>query len=196
MIAREGWPFVIAGLAVAALGALWQPWAAIPGVAFTLFTLWFFRDPERRPPADPELLISPCDGKVIVVDGRMISVFMDVTNVHVCRSPVAGRVDSVVHHPGRFLAAFKGEASEENERVVFAVTSERGEVRFQLVAGLIARRIVPWSEAGDAVAGGERIGLIRFGSRVDLWLPTGARALTEVGAKVRAGETPLARWLR
>ena len=193
MIAREGWPFVVVGLLVAALGALWQPWAALPGAAFTLFTLWFFRDPERTAPDDPSLLISPCDGKVIVADDEMISVFMDVTNVHVCRAPAGGRVAEVTHHPGRFLAAFKHEASDENERVVYEIESERGPVRFQLVAGLIARRIVPRVAPGAEVAVGARIGLIRFGSRVDLWLPEGARPVVETGAKVRAGESPLAR---
>ena len=191
---RAGWPFV-AGLCAFTLVLLWfAPVLAVVGAALLVFTLNFFRDPERRAPAETGALISPADGRVVRADGKRISIFMNVFDVHVCRSPVAGRVTSVAHDPGRFLAAMKDEASELNERTAIVVQAPDGNpVRFVLVAGLIARRIVCRVAVGRNVAAGERVGIIRFGSRVDLDLPSGAAPAVKVGDRVVAGETVVAR---
>ena len=191
---RAGWPFV-AGLCAFTLVLLWfAPVLAVVGAALLVFALNFFRDPERRAPAETGALISPADGRVVRADGKRISIFMNVFDVHVCRSPVAGRVTSVAHDPGRFLAAMKDEASELNERTAIVVQAPDGNpVRFVLVAGLIARRIVCRVAVGRNVAAGERVGIIRFGSRVDLDLPSGAAPAVKVGDRVVAGETVVAR---
>lgn len=191
---RAGWPFV---LGLGALTLILAPFTyAGAGVAFAalVFSLNFFRDPERQTPADPASLISPADGKIVRADGARVSIFMNVFDVHVCRSPIAGRVTSVRHDAGRFLAAMKDAASEQNERTTIVVQPGNGApVRFVLVAGLVARRIVCRVEAGRELSAGERVGIIRFGSRVDVDLPDGASAAVEVGQRVVAGETVIAR---
>ena len=191
---RAAWPFVL-GLSVLTLALAWySPLSAAGGVVLLLFTLNFFRDPERRSPADPAALVSPADGKIIRADAVRVSIFMNVFDVHVCRSPVAGRVASVTHRAGRFLAAMKDEASDENERTTIVVEPQHGApVRFVLVAGLIARRIVCRVAAGRELAAGERVGIIRFGSRVDIDLPARSSPVVAVGDRVVAGETVVAR---
>jgi phosphatidylserine decarboxylase len=191
---RAGWPFV-AGLCAFTFALLWfAPLLALVGAALLAFTLNFFRDPERRAPAESGALISPADGRIVRADAVRISIFMNVFDVHVCRSPVAGRVISVAHEPGRFLAAMKDEASEQNERTAIVVQAPDGSpVRFVLVAGLIARRIVCRVAVGRALAAGERVGIIRFGSRVDLDLPAGTAPAVKIGERVVAGETVVAR---
>lgn len=189
-----GWPFV-AGLGVVTVTIAWWslPVAPIPA-ALLLFTLNFFRDPERTVPADRNVLVSPADGKIIRADSARISIFMNVFDVHVCRAPLAGRIVSVEHVPGRFLAAMRDDASEHNERTAIVVQGESGEaVRFVLVAGLIARRIVCRVAPGSRLAAGERVGIIRFGSRVDLDLPSGAVPAVAVGQRVVSGQTIVAR---
>lgn len=190
---RAAIPFATALAGAAVLAGLWNLWAALPFVAALAFILWFFRDPERTTPNDRSALISPADGKVIRADARRISVFMNVFDVHVCRTPAAGRIASIRHEPGKFLAAFKDEASEHNERTTITVDGEAGRVAFTLVAGLVARRIVCRVTEGRLLAAGERVGLIRFGSRVDVDLPSGAVPAVRVGDRVVAGETILAR---
>ena len=191
---RAGWPFV-AGLCAVTLVLVWfAPWLAAACAVLLVFTLNFFRDPERRVPEDPGALMSPADGKVIRADGVRISIFMNVFDVHVCRSPAAGRVTSVAHEPGRFLAAMRDDASEQNERTAIVVDTLDGTpVRFVLVAGLIARRIVCRVAVSRTLAAGERVGIIRFGSRVDLDLPPGMTPAAKVGDRVVAGETVVAR---
>ncbi len=191
---RAGWPF-IAGLAAATIALLLSApiWALIPA-ALLLFTLNFFRDPERHTPDEPGAVISPADGRILVANSKRVSIFMNVFDVHVCRSPVAGRVTTVSHEPGRFLAAMKDEASEQNERTTIVVASPGGvDVRFVLVAGLVARRIVCRVAAGTPLSVGDRVGIIRFGSRVDVDLPAGAEAAVAIGERVVAGETVVAR---
>lgn len=191
---RAGWPFVAGLGAITLVFFVLAPLLAAVGAVVLLFTLNFFRDPERRVPEDPGVFLSPADGRVIRADDARISIFMNVFDVHVCRSPVAGRVTSVVHEPGRFLAAMKHEASEQNERTAIVVqTAEGHPVRFVLVAGLVARRIVCRVAAGRSLAAGERVGIIRFGSRVDLDLPAGSASAVGVGDRVVAGETVVAR---
>jgi phosphatidylserine decarboxylase len=156
------------------------------------FVLWFFRDPEREIATGPGVVVSPADGRVIKVGDCQISIFMNVFNVHVARSPVAARIRSAAHTPGRFMAAFKDEASEHNERTTLELDSRGGRVRVVLVAGLVARRIVCWVAEGQELEAGERLGIIRFGSRVDLVLPEGSVPSVRVGERVWGGESAIA----
>lgn len=176
-------------------GTAWllPPWIAALPLAALAFVLWFFRDPERRTPEDPRALIAPADGRIIRADARRLSIFMNVFNVHVCRSPLAGTVVSLRHSPGRFMAAFHDAASEHNERTEIALQGERVPLRFVLVAGLVARRIVCKVEEGQPLRAGQRVGVIQFGSRVDVDLPPGAEPRVAVGDRVKAGETIVAR---
>lgn len=194
---RAAWPFVL-GLCAVTLAVSWfSPALSVVGVVLLVFTLNFFRDPERHAPENADALISPADGRIIRADGTRVSIFMNVFNVHVCRSPVSGRVVSVEHTPGRFLAAMKAEASEQNEHTAIVVQPPTGDpVRFVLVAGLIARRIVCRVAAGHELRAGERVGIIRFGSRVDLDLSAGTAPAVSVGDRVVAGETVVARRVR
>ena len=192
-IALESLPFAAVAGALAAAGAVWSPWAALPPLAALAFVLWFFRDPDRAVPDDPRALVCPADGRVLRAGPARVSVFMNVLDVHVVRTPVAGTLRSYTHESGRFVAAWNDAASEHNERAVLEVDGPAGLVRFVLVAGLVARRIVPWVRPGQELRAGDRVGLIRFGSRVDVDLPDGATSLVRVGQRVVAGETVLAR---
>ncbi|NIM00807.1 MAG: phosphatidylserine decarboxylase family protein, partial [Acidobacteria bacterium] len=132
-VSPHAWPFAASALVAALVPGAWVHWsAALPAIVFLLFTLWFFRDPERDVPQDAGLLVSPADGTIIGARPDRISIFMNVFNVHVCRAPAAGKVRSVVHHPGRFLAAWRDEAPEQNERVVVDLDVEDGSLRFTL----------------------------------------------------------------
>lgn len=203
-IASEGIPFILipgVGMIIAFLAGL--TWLAAVLFPLTLFVAWFFRNPERRQPEDPGQLASPADGKVIGIDqvtdgdrpGRQlakISIFMNVFNVHVNRVPCSGEVVSLRYKPGRFLSANLDKASALNERNTVVIRTDGGqEVTVVQIAGLIARRIVCWVDVGAKVRRGERFGLIRFGSRVELFLPAGSTLLVKKGDKVRAGETPI-----
>ena len=167
-----------------------------------LFVLFFFRDPQRTPPADPDTIVSPADGRVMEIvqeplngkPGRRISVFLSIFDVHVNRSPIAGRITAIEYRTGKFYAAMRGRASAENEQNSFYVQGERGEVVFKQIAGWIARRIVCWKAVGDSVVRGERVGMIRFGSRMDIWLPEGVEIVTRPGQHVAGGTSILARW--
>jgi phosphatidylserine decarboxylase len=192
-----GWPFVAALAVITLVLVAFSPAAAVAGLVLLLFTLNFFRDPDRSPPEDPDVLASPADGRVIRAESGRLSIFMNVFNVHVCRSPVAGQVVGVTHEPGRFLAAMKDAASEQNERTSIVVAPPGGpSVRFVLVAGLIARRIVCRVAPGRTVGQGERVGIIRFGSRVDIDIPDGFAPSVAVGDQVVAGRTVVARRAR
>jgi phosphatidylserine decarboxylase len=201
MIVRDGIPFVLAGVAVTiAAAVLLHPYLAIPGGLICLFFLNFFRDPERSIP-DGDVVVSPADGKVIVIrrlDGSdhpfvcFVSIFMNVFDVHVNRSPISGRLESYEYAEGRFLPADDESASVENEHNRMLIADGPRRVRMSQVAGLIARRIVCWKSPGDCLVKGERIGLIQFGSRVDLWLPAEAVVKVRVGQTVKAGQTILA----
>ena len=191
---HAGWPFVV-GLGVLTVVVYWfsPAWAAL-GVLLLVFTMNFFRDPERRTLENPLDVVSPADGRIIRADAGRVSIFMNVFDVHVCRSPVAGRVVSLTHEPGRFVAAMRDEASDHNERTSIVVQAADGPpVRFVLVAGLIARRIVCRVTSGQVLRQGERVGIIRFGSRVDVDLPAGSAPTVVVGDRVIAGESVVAR---
>jgi phosphatidylserine decarboxylase len=212
-VAPEGWPFVLPGWALVLLGA-WvargSPWLWVPEVALFLLAVWllvFFRDPVRTGPRGDQFVIAPADGKVVdiaVVDEPMylatratrISIFMSVFDVHVNRYPATGAVELVRYHRGKFLHAASDKASLDNEQASVGVRSGRGPVLVRQIAGLIARRIVTDGQPGDRVRQGERLGMIRFGSRVDVFLPVAARAAVRVavGERVRAGATLLAEY--
>ncbi|MGC1686646.1 MAG: phosphatidylserine decarboxylase family protein [Candidatus Acidiferrales bacterium] len=182
-----------------------KPGLAIAGGVFILlgaFVLYFFRDPERQIPTEPGAVVSPADGHVLeVVDealdgaaGKRITIFLSVFDVHVNRVPVAGEITSVEYRPGRFYAAMRKRASVENEQNVITVTTPSGDIVFKQIAGAIARRVICWKNVGDQVALGERVGMIRFGSRVDVWLPDDSQVLVRRGQRVFGGSSILAKW--
>jgi phosphatidylserine decarboxylase len=203
----SGWPFIAGGLAVAILLAwLAGPWCIL-ALAPTLWMIYFFRDPPRISPQGEELVVSPADGLVQAIAARRpppelelgetprtcISVFLNIFDVHVNRAPIGGRITRLAYHPGKFLNAADDKASDLNERQSFRIETAQGEV-FGLVqiAGLVARRIVRSVEEGAVVHAGQRVGLIRFGSRCDVYLPDGFSPLVAVGQRAIAGESVLA----
>ena len=175
-----------------------RPWAAVPFAILAVFCLWFFRDPERTAPTGPGLAVSPADGKVVLIrpepDGRTrMAIFLNVFDVHVNRSPIAGQVKSVNYKAGKFLVASAVAASVENEQNTLVVEGDGTSLEFSQIAGLIARRIVCDKKPGDTVQRGERIGLIKFGSRVDLLFGPEWTLAVQVGERVTAGETVIAK---
>ncbi len=206
-IHRDGWRFVAAFLLLALLLALlWRP-LVWPGLALAAWCAWFFRDPARVTPDAPGLVVSPADGRVVAVTPRRpppelglgeaprpcVGIFMNVFDVHVNRTPLAGRVLARTHHPGRFLNASFDKASDENERLSWLIEGETGaRVGLVQIAGLVARRIVPFVGPGTVLGAGDRVGLIRFGSRCDVYLPEGTVPLVLPGQRTIAGETVLA----
>jgi phosphatidylserine decarboxylase len=203
IIAREGWPFLAgAVLAAAVATVLWGGWS-VPFWIVAIFVLQFFRDPPREVPAGDGLVLSPADGRIVQVgkarddylgrDAVKISVFMNVFNVHSNRSPVDGTVENVWYFPGLFVNADLDKASTDNERnAVHLRTAAGADVTSVQVAGLIARRILCYAVKGDALARGQRYGFIRFGSRVDVYLPPGSTPRVAIGDKVSATSTVLA----
>ncbi len=205
MIAPEGWPFVLVPVVAGAL--VWRagwPWIGALLIVVGLFALLFFRNPSRTCAADPLVACSPADGKVIKIGDapqelaerglpRQVSIFMSVFNVHVNRAAIAGSLVDYSYNPGRKISAFKEKASLENEQNLSIWEGPAGRVGLKQIAGLVARRIVFDHTTGDTVTRGERIGLIRYGSRVDVFLPEDAAVLVSLGDSVRAGESPIAR---
>jgi phosphatidylserine decarboxylase len=203
----EGYPFV-GGFALASIVLLWL-WPPLGWLA-TLATVWcayFFRDPPRVTPIRDGLVVAPADGRVSQIANALppkelglgdrplprVSIFMSVFDCHVNRSPVTGRIERIVYHPGKFLSADLDKASEDNERNAFVISMANGRrIAAIQIAGLVARRIVPFARQGEAVSAGQRIGMIRFGSRVDVYLPEGTRALVAEGQTALAGETVIA----
>ncbi|MDO8426787.1 MAG: phosphatidylserine decarboxylase family protein [Deltaproteobacteria bacterium] len=206
-IAPEGYPFILPALLgiiiVWAAGFFWLEAVLLPLVAFVVA---FFRDPERRVPSDKDSIISPADGKVIKVEhlrddrflkseAQRISIFMNVFNVHVNRAPASGRVKKILYNKGKFFNASLDKASLENEQNALIVEAENGKTfAFNQIAGLIARRIVCYAKEGSKLIKGERFGMIRFGSRVDVYLPKGCKVAVTVGDKVKAGSSILGYW--
>jgi phosphatidylserine decarboxylase len=197
---RDGY-FYAGGMLLAALALAWfSRWLALPPVLLALFFLWFFRDPHRNIPADPGLVVSPADGKVTDVspfqsNGQpvtRISIFLNVFNVHVNRSPIAGTVKQVQYQKGKFGNAMGAISSDANEQNIVTVEGENQTVVFKQIAGLLARRIVFTKAVGEKVGRGERIGLIKFGSRVDVLLHPSAKVLVKVGDHVAGGSSILA----
>jgi phosphatidylserine decarboxylase len=206
-IHREGYPFV-GGFAAATIVLfwLWQPLGWLCLIA-TMWCAYFFRDPPRLTPVREGLVVAPADGRISRIvqlvpppeldlgeQPRLrISIFMSVFDCHINRSPLAGRIDRMVYHPGAFISADLDKASESNERNAFVIATASGaRIAVIQIAGLVARRIVPFVREGDMVNTGERIGMIRFGSRLDVYLPNGVRPLVGEGQTATAGETVLA----
>ena len=203
IIAREGWPFLAVSLALAVAGTVWCAVWSIPLWIIALFVLQFFRDPPRAIPQDVGAVLSPADGRIVAVErvndpyvqreAIKVSVFMNVFNVHSNRSPVDGTVQQVWYFPGKFVNADLDKASTENERnAVWLKTADGTDITSVQVAGLIARRILCYAKAGDVLARGQRYGFIRFGSRVDVYLPLDATVKVSIGDKVSATTTILA----
>ncbi len=205
-IHKEGYPFVAAFFA----GSLVLGWISEPlfwvGMVLTVWCAYFFRDPERVTPQDDDLIISPADGKVSSIQmvvppeelqlGNQpmlrISVFMNVFNCHVNRAPVRGRITNIAYREGSFLNAELDKASQENERNGLVIETTHGNIGVVQIAGLVARRIVCWSNPNETLTAGERFGLIRFGSRLDVFLPAGAEPRVALGQTAVAGETVIA----
>jgi phosphatidylserine decarboxylase len=200
---KEGYYFGLPPLAAGGVCFLLH-WYVAAGVLLFLaaFVFSFFRDPERVIAAEPGAVVSPADGRVVVVtdeenagrSGKRISIFLAIWNVHISRAPAAGTITKLDYRPGKFLAAMRERASVENEQNVFTLSTEAGEMVFKQIAGVIARRVVSWKKAGEKVALGERIGLMRFGSRMDVWLPNEAELLVKSGENVKGGISVLAQW--
>jgi phosphatidylserine decarboxylase len=211
--APEGYPFAATGLALA--GAAWiGVWLTNGGIVWTLaaaalsllavFVLWFFRNPKRDLPADASLVVAPGEGRVIGIDeveegaflgaaAHKISIFLSVFDVHVQRAPVGGTVELKTYRPGSYAVAWADKASDDNEQAALGISTPNGRVLVRQIAGLVARRIITDPSEGDVVERGQRIGLIRFGSRVDLFLPRSWEVLCAVGDRARVGATVLAR---
>lgn len=213
------WPFVYGGIPTMAFATLFLAAAVylwyrytnfaaglflVVAAALWLLILYFFRDPTRHPPDEPGLVVAPGDGEIVVIqqehesqylqaDVVRISMFLSVTNVHVQRAPIGGKVALVKHVPGQFLQAFKPEASDVNEHIAMVIESEYGRVLLKQIAGILARRCVNHAQPGDTIHTGQRFGLIKFGSRLDLFLPANAKLLVQIGDKVTGGITPIAR---
>jgi phosphatidylserine decarboxylase len=204
---RSGQPFIVGGAAIAVAGLFVGLWLVFLGLALTLFCWFFFRDPDRVAPPVPGALLAPADGRIVAIEEVLppaelglgdaprwrIAIFLSVLNVHVNRAPAAGTVTRVAYHDGKFLNAAHDKAAEENERNAVALHLDSGEdVAVVQIAGLIARRILCELRVGDCVTAGQRFGIIRFGSRTDLYLPPGVRPAVSVGQTAVGGETVMA----
>jgi phosphatidylserine decarboxylase len=203
----EGYKFVaIFALIAAALMWLWQPLGWV-GVGLTVWCYYFFRDPKRTVPQDSDLILSPADGVISLIERAVpppelgmagdplmrVSVFMNVFNCHVNRAPVAGKITAIAYRPGKFFNASLDKASVDNERNALAIKLPDGrQIAVVQIAGLVARRIMCWAKPNDAIAAGERFGLIRFGSRLDVYLPDGVAPLVALGQTMVAGESVIA----
>ncbi len=196
-VAAEGWPFIVPLAVITALlfAFGWKSTAWV-SLVVTLFVLFFFRDPERPVPQGEGVVVSPADGKVIVVkdiyepdylkqDVKQISIFLSVFNVHVNRVPIAGTIATVKYNPGKFHVASVDKASLDNEQTAMVIANGTHKILVKQIAGLIARRIVCYAKPGDTVKTGERYGLIRFGSRVDIFLPKDADLMVKVGDRIK-----------
>jgi phosphatidylserine decarboxylase len=218
--APEGYPFIFGSLLLTVVVSLlwylgWKSGssriilsslcsASLNFLVLTFFMAFFFRDPERVIPEGEGLFVSPADGKIIVIkdvfekdylqsETKQISIFMSPLNVHVNRAPCDGKVSVVKYSPGKYMAAYKDEAPIKNENIVMVLQGEKGRVLVRQVAGFVARRAVCRVRPGDMLKQGERFGLIKFSSRLDVYLPKDARVMVKIGDKVKAGETVIAR---
>ena len=205
-IHKEGYPFILIAAVVALLLGSW--WSALGwiGAIITVWICYFFRDPQRVTPVRDGLVVSPADGRVSLITTATppaelqlppepmtrVSIFMNVFDCHVNRSPVAGRIVQMLYTPGLFLNAELDKASEDNERNALVIETDGTRIGVVQIAGLVARRIVPFVKEGDVISAGERFGLIRFGSRLDVYLPLSTQVLVGLGQTARAGETVLA----
>ncbi len=199
-MAKEAYPFILPLALISLLLALFGvTLLAVAFLGLAVFVGFFFRDPDRAIPNETAAIVSPADGKIVGIstqpDGtKRISIFLSVFDVHINRSPVAGEVESVEYRQGRFHAAFHERASVENEQNVLVIGNGSDKIKVSQIAGILARRVVCWKQAGDYVQRGERIGLIKFGSRVDVFLPGNVRNVVSRGDRVRGGSTIIGRY--
>ena len=203
MIAKEGFPFIVGAFVLFFIFLLLPKWLLVTlTLVFGVFFLVFFRDPERTVPPFKKVAVSGADGRVVEivdehvddVEYKKVSVFMNVFNVHVNRMPVSGKIVSIEHRPGKFMPADKPESSLENEQNIIRIQTEYGDVIVKQVAGLVARRTVCYSKEGETLQMGDRLGIIKFSSRVDHYFPKGTFIAVNIGDTVRAGETVIARF--
>ncbi len=198
--APEGYPFIGGFAAFTVLVAIFSPLVAIVPSLLTLFMLYFFRDPERAVPTGRDVFVAPADGKIILirdvleskylgVDAKQVSIFMSPANVHVNRAPCDGKVKNVMHNEGSYFAAYTDEASLRNENIEMVMETQYGDILVRQVAGFLARRAVCRKKIGDTLRRGERYGVIKFSSRVDIYLPKDSEIRVKIGDKVKAGET-------
>ncbi len=193
----EGIPFILIPAVLTALAALWgKIYLVVPFLALTIFMCSFFRNPRRQIPDGEGLILSPADGRIVIVkkgtEGTKVSIFMSVFNCHVNRAPAAGRITEVRYQPGKFMPASKGEASRQNEQNALRLQGAKGlSMRFVQVAGILARRIVCYVHSGDQVQRGEIFGTILFGSRVDIYLPRRVVVRVKLGERVKGGKSVL-----
>ena len=205
LIDKAGFPFIGGALLIAVLVGLWlgRGWS-VPFLILAAFFLFFFRDPDRRTPSDPNIVVSAADARVMAVgafpgkgappgEWQWISMFLSPLDVHVNRTPVTGTVTRVEYHPGRFLPAYKTEAGELNEWTEVWFDTPGGPVVVRQIVGILARRIVTRLTVGEKVSAGQRFGVMKFGSRIDMFVPRSATILTKVGDKVVGGETVIAK---
>lgn len=208
IIARQGFPFIIPlGLLSVFFALLGYEWAAYLFFLLTAFVVWFFRNPQRKPPEDGKVVVSPADGKVIKIEdiqqneflegpSKKISIFMNVFNVHVNRIPYSGKVEAINYRAGKFFSANLDKASSLNEKNSVLIKTDNGkQILTEQIAGLVARRIECWLQVGMHVNKGDRFGIIRFGSRLDVFLPVDTVISVNIGDIVRAGETQIG-WLQ
>ncbi len=191
---KEGIPFILIPLAIAAVFGFFQIWIGVAAfVGLTLFMAYFFRDPRRTIPTDADIIVSAADGKVTRVEelaeGKFVSVFLSPVDVHINRAPIAGRVVKVELLKGKKAPATSNQASQTNERNQMTIKGEKMTVICTQIVGILARRIVCWNKAGDDLAIGQKYGLIKFGSRTDLLMPVNVEILVKVGDRVTGGET-------
>ena len=197
-LARDAYYFLIplAVMILVCLLAGWV-WSGIILLLLAGFVGFFFRDPQRVVPTDRRAIVSPADGRVVRLEPKgenlVLSIFLSIFDVHVNRAPIGGMITQQEYHPGKFKIAYDDEASVQNERVVITIAGDR-ELTFSLIAGMVARRICPWKKEGERVSKGDRIALIRFGSRVDVMLPPECESVVDRGDRVYAGSTTIAYW--
>jgi len=197
-IAKEGFPYIIVPLLLTvAAGALGYWYVAAFLLLITLFMAFFFRDPQRIPPSDPDVVVSPADGKVTRIEsqpqGSIISIFLSPLDVHINRSPIPGKIIDVLYSPGKFLIATSERASQVNEQNALTIQGDRVTVVCKQIAGILARRIVCWKRKGDNLSLGERFGMIKFSSRTDLLLPGNVTVTVNKGERVRGWTTVVGR---
>ena len=202
-IARESIPFITIPLILAIIGAalgLWYVFALL--VFFAIFMAYFFRDPNRQPPGEPDVVVAPADGRVTSIrllspdqetSSTVISIFLSPFDVHINRSPIRGKITDVVYSPGKFLMATNEKASLVNEQNILTIEGEKITIVCKQIAGILARRVVCWKKKGDNVTLGERFGLIKFSSRTDVILPANVTIIVSEGARVRGGTTVIGR---
>jgi phosphatidylserine decarboxylase len=197
-IVRESIPYIVVPLLLAVAAAVLGFWY-VAGIFFlvALFMAFFFRDPKREPPSDPDVVVSPADGRVTRVgpadSGTVVSIFLSPLDVHINRSPIPGKIVDVRYSPGKFLMATNEKASLVNEQNALTIQGEKVTVVCKQIAGILARRIVCWKAAGDSLGLGERFGMIKFSSRTDVILPANVRVTVKEGERVRGGITVIGR---